>query len=72
VGIGAPGEGVTLDGCEGAVGEEYPFPPQATYPRANRRKKAMATSFFISGLLSVITGTSNRTATEPLSASSDS
>jgi len=49
---GAPGEGVTLDGSVGAVGEE--FPPQATYPRANRSRNTIARSFFISNLLSVI------------------
>src|SRR5258706_1228737 len=47
VGIGgATGEGVTLDGSVGAVGEE--FPPQATYPRANRIRNTIAMSFFIS------------------------
>ena len=42
---GAPGEGVTLDGSVGAVGDE--FPPQATYPRASRSKNTIAKSFFI-------------------------
>ena len=49
---GAPGDGVTLDGSVGAVGEE--LPPQATYPRASRSKNTIAKSFFISDLLSVI------------------
>ena len=43
---GAPGEGVTLDGSVGAVGEE--FPPQATYPSASRMRNARVRSFFIS------------------------
>jgi hypothetical protein len=43
---GAPGEGVTLDGSVGAVGEE--FPPQATYPSASRMRNARLRSFFIS------------------------
>jgi arylamine N-acetyltransferase len=46
---GAPGEGVTLDGSVGAVGDE--FPPQATYPRASRSKNTIEKSFFISDLL---------------------
>jgi hypothetical protein len=49
---GAPGEGVTLDGSVGAVGDE--FPPQATYPRASRSKNTIARSFFIFNLLTVI------------------
>ena len=49
---GAPGEGVTLDGSVGAVGDE--FPPQATYPRASRSKNTIAKSFFIFNLQSVI------------------
>ena len=41
-----PGEGVTLDGSVGAVGEE--FPPQATYPSASTMRNARLSSFFIS------------------------
>lgn len=49
-----PGDGVTLDGSVGAVGEELPPPPQATYPNASRSKNTAARTFFISDLLSVI------------------
>jgi hypothetical protein len=45
-----PGEGVTLDGSTGAVGEELP-PPQATYPKASTSRNTNARSFFISDLL---------------------
>jgi len=47
-----PGEGVTLAGSVGAVGDE--FPPQATYPRESTSKNTIAKSFFIFNLLSVI------------------
>ena len=49
-----PGDGVTLDGRFGAVGEELPPPPQATNPSASRSKNTTAKTFFISDLLSVI------------------
>src|SRR5207245_10897487 len=60
--MGIPGDGVTLDGSVGAVGDE--LPPQATYPKASRSKNTTVRSLFISDLLSVI---SNRAATASLS-----